>query len=98
MGTIPCQPWGEERGEMSSCWEAGDKPLPQPLSVHAAIAAVPTERSAPLKVFSLHSDQVECKVGKKTCEHVHSRAVYVGRREAIWKLKLCQDDSLEILL
>lgn len=31
-------------------------------------------------------------------EHVATRAVYLGRREMIWMLKLYRDDSLEILL
>ena len=29
---------------------------------------------------------------------VHTHVMYLGRREAIWKLRLDQDNSLEILL
>lgn len=69
-----------------------------PSSMCVAIAAVTNKHSAPLKFFFLLSDQVECKHGKKMCKHVHTHVMYLGRREAIWKLKLYQDDSLKILL
>lgn len=100
MGAVTCQPWYEKRarGEDSSCQKAGGELLLLPVSACVAVAAGPDKHSAPLAVFLLRSRQVKCKLGKKMGERVHSHVTYLGRGEAIWKLKLCQDDSLEILL
>lgn len=81
-----------------SCQRAGDELLLLRFPTAGAVAAAPKNHSAPLEVFFLHSDEVECKLGKKMGEQVDAHVVYLGRRDAIWKLKLYQNDSLEILL